>query len=241
MNKVYACSDLHGQYELWEQISNYCDKTDKIYFLGDAIDRGPDGIKLFEALKSDPRVIYLKGNHEDLLIKSILAILDDEDDFYGNSHLQLWLYNGGLSTYEKLMSYPIETRKSYITYLNKLPMFARYKNKKNKMIYMTHSGSFSDPIWDRQHLIQLTFTEDINSYIVHGHTPVQKLNRFFYGDIKNSEGKLFPRVIKDAEVAFYCGGNKIDIDLGSFASNKTALLNLDTFEPMYFTMPSSKE
>ena len=33
MNKVYACSDLHGMYNLWKQIKEYCDETDTIYYL----------------------------------------------------------------------------------------------------------------------------------------------------------------------------------------------------------------
>ena len=36
------------------------------------------------------------------------------------------------------------------------------------------------------------------------------------------------------EVVKYCGGHKIDIDLGSFAYHKTCLLDLDNFEPIYF-------
>ena len=44
MNKVYAFSDLHGMYSLWEQIRDYCDETDIIYCFGDSIDRGADGV-----------------------------------------------------------------------------------------------------------------------------------------------------------------------------------------------------
>lgn len=64
MNKHYCFTDLHGCYDLWRQIKNYCDETDTLYFLGDAIDRGPDGVVLMEELLKDKRVIYLKGNHE---------------------------------------------------------------------------------------------------------------------------------------------------------------------------------
>ena len=60
MYKTYACSDLHGLYPLWEQIKHYCDETDTIYFLGDAIDRGPDGIKILLEMLYDSRVIFLR-------------------------------------------------------------------------------------------------------------------------------------------------------------------------------------
>ena len=64
MNKTYAVSDLHGQGQLWEQIKEYIDDTDTLYYLGDAIDRGPDGINIMLDLLKMPNVIYLKGNHE---------------------------------------------------------------------------------------------------------------------------------------------------------------------------------
>ena len=32
MNKVYACSDLHGMYNLWAQIRDYCDDNDIDYY-----------------------------------------------------------------------------------------------------------------------------------------------------------------------------------------------------------------
>jgi hypothetical protein len=38
----------------------------------------------------------------------------------------------------------------------------------------------------------------------------------------------------DGEIYKYCNGHKINIDLGSFSTHRTCLLNLDTFEPIYF-------
>jgi serine/threonine protein phosphatase 1 len=67
MYKTYAFSDVHGIYDLWAQIRDYCDETDTIYFLGDACDRGEDGIRIIIELLQDKRVKYIKGNHEDML------------------------------------------------------------------------------------------------------------------------------------------------------------------------------
>ena len=62
MNRHFACSDLHGMWQLWEQIDAYCDEADTIFFLGDAADRGPDGLRLMKTLLIDKRVKYIKGN-----------------------------------------------------------------------------------------------------------------------------------------------------------------------------------
>lgn len=38
---VYALSDLHGYLDLYKQIKEFLKPEDKVYFLGDAGDRGP--------------------------------------------------------------------------------------------------------------------------------------------------------------------------------------------------------
>ena len=43
-----------------------------------------------------------------------------------------------------------------------------------------------------------------------------------------------PQKIEDVNIVKYCNGHKIDIDLGSFATGRSALLDLDTLEVKYF-------
>ena len=40
---VYALADLHGNGTIYNKIKNFLKPNDTVYFLGDAIDRGPDG------------------------------------------------------------------------------------------------------------------------------------------------------------------------------------------------------
>ena len=42
---VYACSDIHGYYQIYEKIKSILKPDDCVYFLGDANDRGPDSWK----------------------------------------------------------------------------------------------------------------------------------------------------------------------------------------------------
>ena len=42
------------------------------------------------------------------------------------------------------------------------------------------------------------------------------------------------------EVYKYCNGHKIDIDVSTWRTNKVALLNLDTLEPIYLTCEEKK-
>ncbi|SFQ35506.1 Calcineurin-like phosphoesterase [Butyrivibrio proteoclasticus] len=49
---TYAISDLHGQYDIFEKLLDVIDfsENDFLYVLGDAIDRGPDGIKILQKI-----------------------------------------------------------------------------------------------------------------------------------------------------------------------------------------------
>ena len=38
MGRIFACSDLHGCFDLWAQMRDFCDADDRIIFLGTGID-----------------------------------------------------------------------------------------------------------------------------------------------------------------------------------------------------------
>lgn len=223
--KTYAFSDIHGNYILWKKIQNYCQPDDIIIFLGDAIDRGNDGIKIMQEMFLDPRIIYLKGNHEDLFLSYIknlpLAYKQDFNLIVDNQSLKTLKSFERLSPEEQLELIS-NLKKTYIKYL--------YINKDNKKIYLSHSGydikdllKEDEPtfIWNRDHLKTNIWDEKTypDSYIVHGHTPVQILRP------DNAEVRIYR----------YCNQHKIDIDLACFVSNKIALLDLDNLKPIYFT------
>ena len=68
---TYACSDLHGMMPLYKQIKNFLSPNDKVYYLGDAGDRGPNSWELIKTILADDQFVYIKGNHEDMLVKAM--------------------------------------------------------------------------------------------------------------------------------------------------------------------------
>ena len=97
----------------------YCYEQDpeaSIFFLGDAIDRGTDGYAIMKELLNNPRVIYLKGNHEDIFTKAAREIKEmfnfadrPREDVrkvlnacrrfdYKYEAIQISLCNGGMNT-----------------------------------------------------------------------------------------------------------------------------------------------
>lgn len=231
MNKHYCCTDLHGMYNLWRQISEYCDETDTIYFLGDAIDRGKDGLKIMKEMLLDSRVMYLKGNHEDLMGDAVAEVLDA-------SHLDIfytWMYNGAQDTWKDLAQYSDSSKEWFMNKILAMPNNEVYINPKGQHIFLCHAGTALDYepwektfagcegdmyLWDRHHFRKPWSEGYPNWYVVHGHTPVQylpKLNIMPYET--DNEGRPL--------IKCYADGHKFDLDLGSFVSGTAALFDLD--------------
>lgn len=222
---TYAISDLHGRKDLWLKANKEVfKKNDTIYFLGDAADRGPDGWEMIKTLLDDERVIYLMGNHEDMLVKAIEG---------GTNNISLLYWNGGKNTFESYELDSEENQKKYLKKLKALPKHETYYpfGTKNVLV-LSHAGTTpgkpifdeNDWLWDREHLYDEWISDRDDIFIIHGHTPVFIIRgnvpiHHSY-DPNNDEVKIIN----------YCDGHKYNIDLGAFTSNKLGILNLDTFE-----------
>jgi serine/threonine protein phosphatase 1 len=95
----YVIGDIHGcadeLHELIEALP--LDQGDRLVFLGDYIDRGPDSRAVvsflieFQNFHPEIEFVFLKGNHEDMLL-SYLGL--------NGQHGDMFLVNGGKATFE---------------------------------------------------------------------------------------------------------------------------------------------
>lgn len=95
--RYYAIGDIHGRFSLLEKareaIKTHGENQEfKVIFLGDYIDRGPQSRQviehLIEAQRVDSDVICIQGNHEVMMVDSIVKCLKPE----------WWMGNGGDKT-----------------------------------------------------------------------------------------------------------------------------------------------
>ena len=240
---VWVATDLHGNYDLWEQIKNFLKEDDTLIFLGDAIDRGSRGFEIFKELLEHPQVVYLKGNHEDMMYN---AFTYSNVKFY-----QHWTENGGQSTLDNIKNIGIvgQEKLDLIDKISKLPYVAEYHSEESGLDFiLCHAGyapgEFFDSLqedakinhylWDRTHW-NFRWPEDgkyQNTIMIHGHTPIlyqKQINK----DFSNFTG-MAP--------GWYEGNHKVNLDAATAQTGMAFLLNLDTLDYEFFIAdPDFKE
>ena len=98
----WACADLHGCLDAYKKIKEFIKPDDKVYCLGDCGDRGPEPWNTIKAVATDPQFIYIKGNHEDMLVKAAREVFNFDYDPYCH-HQRVLASNGGADTLERLL------------------------------------------------------------------------------------------------------------------------------------------
>ena len=219
---VYAISDLHGCLKVYEVLKKQILlPEDKVYVLGDCGDRGPEPWETIKAVMTDPQFVYIKGNHDDMLVKAAREAINGD----GASKQRLLWHNGG---YETLAQFLEEEKvEGWIEHIASRPTYIEYKNENGQDIFLCHAGvshgikeefSYEDLIWDRDHYFDNSKLLD-NTIVVHGHTPLYYIAEDLEIEVPNPLSALK-----------YADGKKYCIDAGTFATGYSILLNLDTLQ-----------
>jgi len=169
--RLLAVGDIHGCDQLLRELLTQVAPTehDQLIFLGDYIDRGHGSRQVIEQLlelrRNFPQTVFLKGNHEQMLL-AYLAGADEALDF---------LANGGTRTLE---SYRTEGRLNipaeHLDFLAGL----RIRYETEDFIFV-HAGlrpgipsdrqSEADLLWIRSDFLDSDY--DWGKTVVFGHTP----------------------------------------------------------------------
>jgi serine/threonine protein phosphatase 1 len=176
MGKIFAIGDIHGCLSYLEDLVakiTVDPDEDRIVFIGDYVDRGPDAkgvVEFILELKRKYKIICLVGNHERLMM--------DYYDYGFNK--AIWFANGGTSTVAsygiiatpegKKINFP-ETHLRFFRSL--LPYY------ETEDYFFVHAGlkpdvplTQQDPIdlvWIRDDFIDSDY--DFGKRVIFGHTP----------------------------------------------------------------------
>jgi serine/threonine protein phosphatase 1 len=173
VERSFAITDIHGCAATFKMLVEdvIClTPSDKLYLLGDYIDRGPDskGVLDYIIYLRDHgfQTIALRGNHEEMLLQA----------YESSQYLELWMRNGGMSTLKSFNAISIhEIPGNYIRFLKDLLFYCTTDS-----FIMVHAGlnfSSEDPMRDEESMLWLrNFEVDTNRTggrgIIHGHTPI---------------------------------------------------------------------
>ncbi|HXG67565.1 MAG TPA: metallophosphoesterase family protein [Blastocatellia bacterium] len=227
---TYVIGDIHGRPNLLDQLIENVPwdvKKDKIVFLGDLIDRGPDAPGVVERVMAmaaaNPNVVVLRGNHEQML----LDCLD-----YGDIQ---WLIpeNGGLAT---LKGYGIDLTQvedvtdiripeEHVEFMRSLPFY----HEDDEAIYV-HAGlipgehpSETDPdvlIWMRD----MDFYKGYEGKLCFfGHTPTHYL----------------PKEGRSRRFGIYIHGSAVGLDTSGDPESPLSCIQVETFT-LYQAYPTGQ-
>jgi len=166
-DRYIAIGDIHGLALALDALLDRIPADGTLVFLGDYIDRGlhsPQVVARLLRLEHERPCVFLRGNHEAMLLASLAGIPGIEE---------IWLRNGGRETLE---SYRWEIPDDHLAF------FAR-----SQLYYPTaeyifvHAGLVpgeapeqSEPdqlLWIREPFLSSTY--DWGRLVVHGHTPTE--------------------------------------------------------------------
>ena len=191
----YIITDIHGCYteflELLDKIGFSDD--DELFVLGDAMDRGPEPIKVIQDLMHRPNVTYILGNHDDMMLQSLRKLAVDiseaslidlsDDDFISYYH---WLREGGAVTDEQFRQLSHEERRDVLDFLECAAAYEMIEDD-GKLYILVHAGIHnfdpekemdeynpSDFLWERMDYEKQYFLSD-RIFLVTGHTPTMMI------------------------------------------------------------------
>ena len=190
----YAIGDIHGCLDKTLrllEVVRYDPTADRLIFLGDYIDRGPDSKGVLDLMlrlqRENPANVFLMGNHEDNFLTYIQACRRDEGASYWYS--EPFFAGGGVAT---LTSYAPHLRHPYdphlchaippehLTFLEALPLYWT-----NECYIAVHAGVRPGIPLERQQpndLLRirspfLSTPHGLGKYVVFGHTPFREVKR----------------------------------------------------------------
>jgi len=179
--------DVHGHYQALVQLLEVVglSSDDQVYFLGDLVDRGPDSASVVQ-LVIENDYACIKGNHEQLLLESLLF-----GDLYSQT-FQGWLKSGGHNT---LLSYNGKIPQDHLDWLETLPIYLDLGD-----VFLVHAGL--DPTlaleqqtqkqccWIRESFHRMSQPYFKDKLIIVGHTMTFNFPNVIAGEVIKGVGWL---------------------------------------------------
>ena len=133
---TYVMSDIHGLWDKFEKMMNLLNlkDNDKVYFLGDVIDRGADGIKILQYILNDPHFTLLMGNHEYMMYQ---ALEEGKGKLEISMEYIQWVLNGAQPTIDAFLELEVSRQQELFSTIKNLPIAITDLVVNDKKFYLT--------------------------------------------------------------------------------------------------------
>ena len=227
---IFIMSDIHGDYQRYVQALQIIGlkEDDTLFILGDMVDRGSGGCKILQDMMYRMNVIPLLGNHEFLAVYILSILLKDvtedtidqfNEDFLADA--QLWLEDGGQSTFDEFKKLPGSERNDILRFMKGFDLYQEVSVNGQDYV-LVHAGlenfhhekslddySAQEILFARADYEKIYFE---NKILITGHTPTKTIT---------GEDKI------------HKANNHIAIDCGCAYGGKLGVLCLDDGREFY--------
>lgn len=226
----YVMSDIHGCYQEYMELIGLLNlgEEDMLYVLGDAMDRGPEPVRVMLDLMERPQVEYLIGNHDLMFLETMYRLEQEitEESIQRSLNYQTmgmytaWMRNGGNTTLAKVKELEKAQRHDIMEYLEECILY-EVLDINGKQYILAHAGirgfeegkpldeyGVDDFLWKRPDYGK-QFFQDENRILVTGHTPT-------------------PLIRDDRQPVIYQESGHLAIDCGCVFGGALAAVCLET-------------
>lgn len=154
----FVCGDVHGCYDDLMQLLDAVDfdrQRDRLFVVGDLIDRGPKNVEVVELLH-EPWFFSILGNHELMMLCATMDrnILDLQQQHICQHLSSIWTNNGGNWWYDATKAPSKQKKRELVDLISKLPLIADIQIG-DRLVGLVHA-QITYSSWDvfRDHVIQ---------------------------------------------------------------------------------------
>lgn len=196
---IYVMSDIHGNTRRFNSIMAQINlqPEDKLYVLGDVIDRHGDGIRILRRLMAMPNAYVLLGNHEYMMLRALNEPYEPGDVPNLEESRFIWYRNGGNVTHNYWKRIRKTLRAQVLAYMKSLPLnlTVQVGDRSYRLVhgslpecFEAEQGKYKSPVhyavWKRLEQGQKLPCPET---VIFGHTPTKHYQsadplRIYHGD-----------------------------------------------------------
>lgn len=230
---IYVTSDIHGRLDRLKKLLDLIEFSgeDKLYIIGDLVDRGDQPIEVVEFVMDHPNIEVIMGNHDEMMLHSL--------KYKDEVQIERWGRNGCQPTIRGFEKRDKKSQEKILSYIESLPYYKILDNKyllvhagfeverlRDRMKSLTLHQALEEQkdrlVWVREDFIEHRALD--NLITIFGHT-----GRPYIDKILGQEAKRPYKIWFDRE-----HGDKIGIDTWNCnEKGRMACLRLDDMKEFY--------